>query len=373
MFLHGGIAGAVLEASAAIRKRGASMDDRAFRVYIDRMKEAVSGRAAAERLGLHGDRTRFFCPSCQRDGGRTPDLVVYDNGFKCFKCGANGDVIDLFVLAGMSRAAAIKELEDMTGMARKKGSARTSTRPPIVDPGATLKGKKPLTNLTNLTSLYSRFLDDVCRPLHGTPGEAYLAKRGISANTAACSRVRFCSDLNGIWTLADKAAIMASGLTKLFPFQANSLPFLVFPYIRNGQPVFIKGRCLLSKDEADQRNIPRFLNTGGAIPCLWNHDAIKDAASILICEGEIDALTALEAGQAGVGLPGAKNFKPEWIADFDGKDVVLVLDADKAGREGAASIARMFIKAGRKPPRQLVLADGQDLNEFYNKARGTHE
>ena len=114
----------------------------------------------------------------------------------------------------------------------------------------------------------------------------------------------------------------------------------------------------------------RFLNTGGAIPCLWNHDVIKDAATVLICEGEIDALTALEAGHAGVGLPGAKNFKAEWIADFDGKDVVLVLDADKAGQEGTAAIVKAFIKTGRKPPRQLVLDEGQDLNDFYNQTRG---
>lgn len=368
MFLHGEIAGAVLKTSAAIQKRGAAMDERAFRVYVDRMKEAVSGRAVAERLGLHGDRTRFYCPSCQRDGGKSPDLVVYDNGFKCFKCGQAGDVVDLFVLSGMSMAAAINELEAMTGMTRKKGAVRTSTSRTIARPGATSKEKIPTSMPKNLAGLYSRFLDDVCRPLHGTPGEAYLAKRGISANTAACSRVRFCSDLSGVWNLADKAAIMASGLSKLYLFQKAGLPFLVFPYIKDGQPVFIKGRCLLSKDEADRQGTPRFLNTGGAIPCLWNHDAIKDAATVLVCEGEIDALTALEAGQVAVGLPGAKNFKSEWIADFDGKDVVLVLDADKAGQEGTASIARMFIKAGRKPPRQLVLADGQDLNDFYNGA-----
>lgn len=349
------------------------MDERAFRVYVDRMKEAVSGRAVAERLALHGDRTRFYCPSCQRDGGKSPDLVVYDNGFKCFKCGQAGDVVDLFVLSGMTASAAINELEAMTGMTRKKGPARTSTSRTIAPPGATSKGKIPTSPPKDLAAIYSRFLDDVCRPLHGTPGEEYLTKRGISANTAACSRVRFCSSLDGVWNLADKATIMASGLMKLYPFQANSLPFLVFPYIKDGQPVFIKGRCLLSKEEAeamktpDGRSMSRFLNTGGAIPCLWNHDAIKAAATVLVCEGEIDALTALEAGQAAVGLPGAKNFKAEWIADFDGKDVVLVLDADEAGREGSASIARMFIKAGRKPPRQLVLADGQDLNDFYNR------
>jgi DNA primase len=344
------------------------MDEKAFRVYVDRMKEAVNGRSVAERLGLHGDRTRFYCPSCQRDGGKSPDLVVYDNGFKCFKCGQAGDVIDLFVLSGMSRAAAINELEAMTGMARKNGPARTSTSQTIGRPSATSKGKIQPSTPKDLAAIYSRFLDDVCRPLHGTPGEEYLAKRGIAANTAAIARVRYCHDLDGIWTLADKATVMASGLSKLYLFQKAGLPFLVFPYIKDGQPVFIKGRCLLSKDDADRQGTPRFLNTGGAIPCLWNHDAIKTAAMVLICEGEIDALTVMEVDirdQVGVGLPGAKNFKAEWVSDFVGKDVILAMDDDKAGWEGAESIARQFVKAGLPPPRKFPLRGGLDFNEYF--------
>ena len=346
------------------------MDEKGFRERIERMKDAVSGRTIATRIGLSGDRSRFYCPSCQADGGKTPDLAVYDNGFKCFKCGKTGDVIDLLVLSGMSKAEAIRELEAMTGVGRQKGPGKVSDRQKIARPDATSKGKIPIETPKTTSGLFAAFLADVCRPIQGTPGDEYLTKRGISAAVATSSGVRYCQNLDGIWTLSDKATIMSSGLTKLFPFQANDLPFLVFPYIKNGRPVFIKGRCLLSKEEADRRGMARFLNTGGGIPCLWNHDAIKDAATVLICEGEIDALTIIEAGQVGVGLPGAKNFKPEWIADFDGKDVILALDDDNAGREGSASIARQFMQAGRRSPRQLVLDKGQDLNDFWNSLKG---
>ena len=36
---------------------------------------------------------------------------------------------------------------------------------------------------------------------------------------------------------------------------------------------------------------------------------MRTAARVLICEGEIDALTAIQAGQVGVGLPGWSHFK----------------------------------------------------------------
>lgn len=81
----------------------------------------------------------------------------------------------------------------------------------------------------------------------------------------------------------------------------------------------------------------------------------------LICEGEIDALTAIQAGEIGVGLPGWSHWKDAWIGDFKGKDVVLVMDADDAGRKGTRDIAGRFIRAGIPAPRQLILDEGEGL------------
>jgi DNA primase len=110
------------------------------------------------------------------------------------------------------------------------------------------------------------------------------------------------------------------------------------------------------------------MNTGGKVPCLWNHDAISGAPRVLIAEGEVDALTAIEAGQVGVGLPGWSHWKDEWTADFRGKDVVLVMDADKGGDQGTWDIARRFLKAGQPTPRQIILPDGEDLNSYFLKS-----
>jgi hypothetical protein len=53
-----------------------------------------------------------------------------------------------------------------------------------------------------------------------------------------------------------------------------------------------------------------------------------------------------------------------------GKNVVLVMDANEAGRKGMWDIVGRFIRAGFPAPRQLILDKGKDLNEFYNLSKG---
>ena len=351
----------------------------AFRQHVDRLKAATTGQAIAADLGLSGRGKRYFCPACQPTGGKTPDLSVNDRGFACFKCGQTGDVIDLIVLAnGLSKADAIRWLEDRTGIRADRRPSRwtmssRSSASGIVAPrasqaartGVPTKAAAPTSPL--VSDLYAAFLTTVCRPLAGTPGADYLAGRGLDVAVADQVGVRYCDDLSPLWELADRASLKAAGLSAFYVFQKERLPVLVFPYRRHGQPVFLKARTLLSKADADRRGLPRFLNTGGTVPCLWNHDAIADADRVLVCEGEIDALTAIVAGHVGVGLPGWSHWKDAWLADFAGKTVVLVLDADDAGRKGTKQIAASFIRAGQPVPRQLVLDEGMDLNDVFQE------
>jgi len=350
------------------------MNDAAFRDHINRLKAACRGTEIARDLSLPGRGKRFFCPECQANGGKTPDLSVFDQGFKCYKCGASGDVIDLVVLAGrMSKAEAMAYLERRTGIERQKNGCQDNGRGRNASPCRSRKAISVTTtsraagrpDADEVSSpLYAAFLDQVCRPIMGTPGADYLAGRGIAVEVADQCGVRYCPDLSGLWKLADLEKIKAAGLTSLYVFQKVGLPFLAFPYIRRGRPTFIKTRCLLSKDEADRRQVPRFLNTGGTVPCLWNHDAIAGAVEILIAEGELDALAAIGKGFVAVGLPGWSHWKDVWTKDFMGTDVILVMDADEAGKKGTADIAKRFMRAGLSCPRQLVLAKGKDLNEL---------
>lgn len=351
-----------------------SMKDADFKDHVAGLKAAVGCQEVAAALNLPGRGKRFFCPACQADGGRhrTPDLSVTAKGFACFKCGQHGDVIDLAVLAGrMTKANAIAYLESLAGIRRPdrpRVRGRIPDRDRIARPDASRRFSPTPKPVASHPDLYAAFLADVCRPVAGTPGADYLEGRGIPAAVAERFGVRFCPDLSGLWTLADRKVIKAAGLAALYVFQKAALPFLVFPYTRQGTSVFIKSRCLLSKDEADRREVPRFLNTGGIVPCLWNHDAVAGADRVIIAEGEIDALSAIVAGYVGVGLPGWSHWKDAWTRDFAGKDVFLVMDADEAGRKGTADIARRFRKAGLPYPRQLVLDEGTDLNDVLRES-----
>lgn len=221
----------------------------------------------------------------------------------------------------------------------------------------------------NFITLYEAFLTNLCVPLMQTPGGMYLEERGIRATVADAYGVRYCPDFSPIWELASREQIKISGLSSFYAFQKHKLPFLVFPYLKQGKPLFLKARCLLSKSDAQALQISRFLNSRGTVPCLWNHDSIDKATQVLICEGEIDALSAITFGYVSVGLPGWAHWKDIWVRDFFQKEVFLVLDADPAGRAGALAIARQFERVALPRPRQVFLEEGRDLNDTLRAER----
>lgn len=85
--------------------------------HIDALKNAADPQRVAVALGLQGRGRRFFCPVCQSQGGKTPDLAIGDKGFTCHKCGEKGDVLKLIeVAAGLDFPSAVRWLEDLTGI-----------------------------------------------------------------------------------------------------------------------------------------------------------------------------------------------------------------------------------------------------------------
>jgi DNA primase len=130
----------------------------------------------------------------------------------------------------------------------------------------------------------------------------------------------------------------------------------------------------VSKEDAEHRELVRFLNTAAAVPCLYNVDALKTKPDrVLICEGESDTWTALSYGFAAVGSPGARLFKPAWVdlfRDFQkaGRSTVyLVPDADAAGAEGSRIIADLFLKVPLPVPLKMTIPDGLDLTDFMKE------
>ena len=129
-----------------------------------------------------------------------------------------------------------------------------------------------------------------------------------------------------------------------------------------GEPVRVVG--------VKTRNLPgvepRFLMRGSK-QMPWGWDSVDAAGLVFVTEGESDALAvraalwawlddwahnepdsfpAADAWPVVVGKPDAGTFRETWARRLVGKDVVLIVDNDDAGRKGAAKTAGILRAAG---------------------------
>ena len=368
--------------------------------HIEALKAAADPQRVAVALGLQGRGRRFFCPVCQSQGGKTPDLSVRDKGFTCHKCGLKGDILKLIeVAAGLDFPSAVRWLEDLTGIPspvrHKKRIGKTTGRTGIVKPGASCEAVRPdpvkTTGPAADPAIYEAFLS-ACRPVEGRPLEWLTKDKGIAPDVVIALGLRFCGReyldvMNALTERFGEDALQAAGLLKrnqkgrLVPsfwhYYAKKAGFLVIPYLLDGRPVYLKARPPVSKAEAERLELVRFLNTAARVPCLYNADALKGhPEKVLICEGESDTWTALSYGFAAVGSPGASGFKSSWVESFWGiideagrSRVYLVMDADKAGEEGEVVIAGLFKTAGLPVPLKLILPPGMDLTDYMKEGK----
>lgn len=193
-----------------------------------------------------------------------------------------GDLIDLFMhVRGCNLAAAINEAKSFLGVQDVQlAQPREWKRPPQRQPEA-----KPQ-----------------------SPAIAWLKSRGITDAAIEAYRVGASKDGRAV----------------------------VFPHWRDGSMVNFKIR-----DCADKK---RMMTFPGGEPCLWGWQVIDaNQRSIVICEGEIDAMTLWQCGIPAVSVfSGVSNLG--WIeADHDHierfSDIVLCMDMDDAGKAAARKIA----------------------------------
>ena len=357
--------------------------------HVDKLKAAADPVRVAAALGLRSRGGRYFCPSCQPDGGKTPDLVINGQGLYCHKCGLKGDILTLIQkAAGLDFPAAVAWLEKETGIKKpdKKSGHEDKGRERIVEPGPSYEAEADKkTPVPADPAIYAAFLES-CRPVEDR-ALTWLQGRGIAKDVIIDLGLRFCgreyADVMKVLTdrFGEDALLVAGMLRRskdgrpvpsFWHYFANKTGFLVVPYMKNSQPVYLKVRPPLSKTEAEDRGVNRFMNTAAAVPCLYNVDALKGPPErVMVCEGESDTWAALSAGWPAVGTPGAKNFKEAWVEGFRGiqdetgrSRVYLAMDADDAGIEGARLIADLFLKAGLPVPLRFMIPWGQDLTGY---------
>ncbi|MEO3857463.1 toprim domain-containing protein [Acrocarpospora sp. B8E8] len=109
---------------------------------------------------------------------------------------------------------------------------------------------------------------------------------------------------------------------------------------------------------------PKYATVAGDIPRIFNAAVLeKNTSRIAVCEGEIDTMTAVQAGIPAIGVPGVSSWRPEWAMPLEQYDVVYVLadnDDTGQGREMGNLIAAQLDNV-----RVVLCPRGHDVNSLY--------
>ncbi len=167
--------------------------------------------------------------------------------------------------------------------------------------------------------------------------EEYLASRGLSLEFADGELLGYVEDP--------------------IPGQEQFRGRLSIPYVTRAGVVNLKFRSI----GADSG--PKYLNLSGFETNLYHVESFFQAADyICVTEGEIDALSLVQANIPAVGVPGVKAWKSFYRHCFEDFPVIYGLcDGDEPGRDFGVFLSRE-IKA-----RPIHMPPGEDVNSILIK------
>lgn len=223
-----------------------------------------------------------LCPFHHED---TPSFIYNPRSYKakCFGCGRVVDVLDAYVASGKTYMGAVQALFEEAEMPHAFGELGVKTKAQYRYPH-----EEPLNDKTKVYN--------------------YLSKRCISKETIDGADVREDERGNIVFNYYDTNDVLC--LVKYRPSRKIDKS--------KGE---IKAWC---QKDAD------------TMPLLFNMNRVNVDAPLLICEGEIDCLAAIESGWSNsVSVPfGANNYawleeNFEWLEQFE--NIIICADNDEAG------------------------------------------
>jgi DNA primase len=276
------------------------------------------------------------CPFHQ-DRGR-PNLHVYRSGrWICYRCDQRGDVIGF---VQQMENLTFREAVDRLGAggprhpAAKRGHPidLASVRP--TDPTPTW-GRAESAVLAAAMELYVNQLRTNSRAL------AYMEGRGFPQELLEQHHVGFVSGDALVtylrWRRLSVGAAVRTGL-----LTGDGREFLagrvVFPELRQGQPVWMIGRTLDAADAQTTIVEPKYLGLPGSKPLLGWEVAVRDTRAVCLVEGPTDLLALRLWGVPGLALTGTaiRADVLQLLRRF--RRIYLALDNDAGGHEGADRI-----------------------------------
>ena len=274
------------------------------------------GCALVGRCPFHDDRGR-------------PNLYVYTDrdSWRCYRCGAGGDVIAFVQRSeGLGFLAAVRRLDRDPPLSRPALHPLPCPRPH--GPRRPFDGVE-LACLAAAVECYHQ------RLLASRPALAYLAGRGVSLDAIDRWRLGYAAGDELASALHRRglsvAAAVRCGLL-LSNGQERLAGRIVIPELRNGRPVWAIGRTL----RAGER--PKYLGLPGPKPLLgW--DSSRGAARAVVVEGPFDWLVLRQWGYPALALLGAHASAAVLATLRTVLQVDVLLDNDAAGQEAASRLA----------------------------------
>lgn len=322
----------------------------------DEAKNEIRARYA-EYLEPAKKRGTYICPLCGNGTGSTGDgLAVDPHGdrlhFKCYKCGFYGDLIELY-----QQQHNCTQQEAFSGLYSYFNiSIDEYTAEPQRQPQRAQEATQDVQYMQEVQKDYTEYFKE-CKARISDPAAAdYLALRGISPELAR----RFWIGFDPAWK---SPAAIENG------YNPPSSPRLIIP-TSTGSYIARDVRPNVEKLPKMKEGKLHLFNTRD----LYN----EEDRPVFITEGEIDAISVIEAGGLATALGSATNWKA--LADLlrdkrTNNTLILCLDNDDSGRKKTRELAealqglnisfiRADIAAGYKDPNEALTAD----REAFTKA-----
>ena len=315
-----------------------------FRSLVEKIRESSDiVEVVAEHVTL-GRGNKALCPFHDE---KTPSFHVNQKAqyFKCFGCGAGGDVFKFIELR-----QGISFMEALRLLATRAGVSLDEANP---DDLFQIKESRHVEEvLSEAVSYYHERLTPEAR--------AYLHKRGLTDETISRFKLGFASGgllehLTDAKGFPIETCLRAGVVRKTNGGKAGDYFFnrIILPNFVRGRVVHLSGRSLGDSE-------PRYLHLPGEMRYFFNEDALG-APRVILTEGVLDCLPAIQKGFDCAAIYGTSRFRRDDLPRLSRSEVVyLCTDGDKAGREAAIRIADLIGDRARL----VGLPDDTDLGDY---------
>ncbi len=316
---------------------------------------------------------------CPFHAEKTPSFHVHpDRGFfKCFGCGAGGDVITFVQkVENLTFPDAVRVLAGKAGVELEPENPRAA------------RARSEREAIYEANRFAADYFARMLAAAQGSAARAYCERRGFSPATIERFGLGYAPDSwDGLATelehagidlaLAEKAGLLKRGQRGFYDFYRDRL--MVPTYSTTGEVIAFGGRALGDAE-------PKYLNTATTPVYSKGHHlfalnlarkAAQSDRTIVVVEGYLDCIALHQAGFENAVAALGTSFTAEQAAELRkyADYVFLCFDGDAAGSAAATKaidVASKVIEDAGSSVRIVMLPAGEDPDSFV-RARGAEE